>query len=75
MLVLPHRNKNFILRTDANNSGVSAVLLLYGSKKLLDRERRYSTIEKECLVVIWALKHFNLYLKGKKFTRILQTDH
>ena len=83
VLVLPDRNKNFILRTDASNTGVGAVLLQevdntlrpvsYASRKLLDRETRYSTIEKECLAVIWAMKHFDFYLKGKRF--ILQTDH
>ena len=83
VLVLPNRTNPFVLRTDASNDGVGAVLLQevenvlrpvsYASRKLLDRERKYSAIEKECLAVVWALQHFAFYLKGKEF--ILQTDH
>ena len=43
------------------------------SKKLLPRETRYSTIEKECLAIVAAMKHFAVYLLGKKF--VVQTDH
>lgn len=68
---------------DASNTSMDTVLLqeadnilrpvLYSSRKLLDHKRRYSIIERECLAVIWALKHFYFCLKGKKF--ILLTDH
>ena len=76
-------NKPFILQTDASDTGVGAVLLqqhedglfpvAYASKKLLDRERRYSVIERECLAVVFAVKKFEKYLHGKEFK--LQTDH
>ena len=33
----------------------------------------YSTIEKECLVVMWSIKIFDMYLYGARF--MLQTDH
>lgn len=45
----------------------------YASKKLLDRERRYSVIGKECLAIVWAVQMFQNYLYGKEFT--LETSH
>ena len=44
-----------------------------GSKKLLSVERNYSTIEKECLAIVWGFKMLHLYLYGVPF--VLQTDH
>ena len=83
ILVLPNFEKQFFLRTDASNEGVGAILLqenegtlkptCYGSKKFSDTEKRYSTIEKECYAIIWAVQKFKEYLYGKEF--ILQTDH
>ena len=74
----------FILQTDASDRGVDAVLsqpstnndlypVTYFSKKLLPREERYSTIEKDCLVVKLGIKAFWFYLMGLTFT--FQTDH
>ena len=71
------------MRTDASEKGVGGELLqeygdslfpvAYVSKKLLDRERRYSVIERECLAIVFAIRKFEKYLYGKEFT--LQTDH
>ncbi|XP_069971005.1 uncharacterized protein [Penaeus vannamei] len=67
---------------DASDLGLGAVLLqdvngvkmpiAYASRKLLDREKNYATIEKECLSIVWAIHKFKLYLYGKEF--IIQTD-
>ena len=74
----------FVLQTDASDVGVGAVLLqefegegrlpiAYASKKLLPREKKYSTIEKECLGIIWGIEKFRKYLYGVEF--LLETDH
>ena len=47
--------------------------MAYISRKLLPREIRYSTIEKECLGIVWAIDKFQVYLYGREFT--LQNDH
>lgn len=83
VLRLPDANLTFVLRTDASSKGVGAVLLqyhvgyphpvAYASRKLLPRESRYSTIERECLAIIFGILRFDYYLCGREF--ILETDH
>ncbi|XP_071964120.1 uncharacterized protein [Antedon mediterranea] len=83
ILCLPNLNKDFILRTDASECGVGAVLMqqygdvkfpvAYASKKLLPREKAYSVMEKECLAIVWSVRKFESYLYGRNFT--LETDH
>ena len=74
----------FILQTDASEYGVGAVLsqqtedgqehpVAYWSRKLLPREKRYSTIEKECLAIKLAVSTFRVYLLGRPFS--IETDH
>ena len=80
----PDFKKRFIVQTDASDRGVGAVLTQVGgdghnhpvgyySRKLLPREQRYSTIEKECLAIKLAFEAFKVYLLGRKF--VVQTDH
>ena len=83
VLHLPDTSKTFVLRTDACDNGIGAVLMQehdgkmypcsYASKKLSHAEKNYSTIEKECLAVVWGVRKFELYLQGVTF--VLQTDH
>ena len=83
VLTVPDLNKEFVVQTDASEVGLGAVLsqvqkgeehpILYSSRKLFLHERRYSTLEKECLAVKWALETLRYYLIGRKFT--LVTDH
>ena len=80
----PDFTKEFVLQTDASERGVGAVLsqrdkdgeehpVAYFSRKLLPREERYSTVEKECLAIKLAVHMFRVYLLGRKF--VIQTDH
>ena len=45
----------------------------YLSRKILPREKRYSTVEKECLVVKLEIEAFRLHILGRKFTVMI--DH
>ena len=45
----------------------------YYSRKLLPREEKYSTVEKECLAIILGIQTFRVYLLGRPF--VIQTDH
>ena len=70
----------FKLHTDASGYGLGAVLsnmndrpIAFTSKMLNKAEKNYSTIEKELLAMVWAIRHFRSYLHGRKFQ--LYTDH
>ena len=80
----PDSSKPFILQTDASEVGAGAFLsqtddegldhpVAYFSCKLLPREQKYSTIEKECLAIKLDVQVFHVYLLGKPFE--IQTDH
>jgi len=83
VLRLPDVRKSFTLQTDASCDGIGAILLqeeegvkhpvAFASKKLLPRERNYSTIEREALAIVWGVRKFENYLYGQHF--FLETDH
>ncbi|KAK7915896.1 hypothetical protein WMY93_011657 [Mugilogobius chulae] len=83
VLQSPDFDLPFILQTDASGVGLGAVLLqekdgdrrpvVFLSRRLLDRETRYSAVEKECLAMKWAIDSLRYYLLGRHF--ILETDH
>ena len=84
MLSLPDFTKQFILDTDASDSGIRAVLsqkqhdgsecvIAYASRVLSKPEQRYCVTRKELLAVVYFIKYFRPYLLGKPF--VLRTDH
>jgi len=83
ILHVPDLERDFILQTDASGVGLGAVLLqifdgvrcpvLFASRSLSDAEKKYSTIEKECLAIVWAVQKFEFFLYGQNF--VIETDH
>ena len=83
ILAFPQFEVEFILATDASDTGLGKVLsqiqhgkervIAYASRVLHKSEKSYSTIEKETLAVVWAVNNFRPYLYGRLFTLI--TDH
>ena len=47
--------------------------ITYWSRKLLPREQRYSTFERECLAIKLGVAAFSVYLLGRQFS--IETDH
>ena len=83
ILKLPVLDRPFVLRVDASDCALGAMIMqehagtlhpvCFASKKLCDREKRYSISEREGLGVVWAIQKFKKYLYGAPF--ILQSDH
>ena len=83
ILKLPDPTKTFVLRTDGSGSAIGAILLqyhgdcaypvAYASRKLTESERKFSTVERECLAIIFAVQKFSVYLIGSSF--VLEVDH
>jgi len=86
ILISPDFEKGFILYVDASDTGAGAVLcqadaagvdhpVCYFSKKFNKHQRNYSTVEKETLALILALRHFEIYLYPTKEAVKIYTDH
>ena len=83
ILQYPDFNREFIITTDASNVAIGAVLsqgkitedrpVQYASRTLSETEQRYSTIEKELLAIVYAVKTFRPYIYGRHFK--IYTDH
>ena len=89
ILGYPDIDKDYVLHTDASEYGVGAVLsqvrgyggfqslrevvIAYTSKHLLERERKWATVEKELYAIIHAVKTFYTYVYGHKIT--VYSDH
>ncbi|XP_059424715.1 retrovirus-related Pol polyprotein from transposon 17.6 isoform X1 [Carassius carassius] len=86
VLSAPNFSLPFKLQVDASAVGAGAVLLqedgagvehpvCYFSKKFSKCQRNYSTIEKEALPLVMALKHFEVYVGGSSMPLVVYTDH
>ncbi len=75
VLKFPNFSLPFFIHADACDVGLGVALMqrdnngrdvvvAYASRALHKSERPYSTPEKECLAVIWALEHFRPYIEG-----------
>lgn len=84
VLRFPDFKSPFFIHADACDLGLGAALMqvdeegrdiavAYASRSLHKAEKVYSTPEKECLAVIWALEHFRPYVEGLHVT--IYTDH
>lgn len=81
ILQYPDFTKKFVITTDASNVAIGAVLsnedknlpIAYASRILNAAERRYSTVERELLAIVWAIKHFKPYVYGREF--LVHSDH
>ncbi|GFT43526.1 retrovirus-related Pol polyprotein from transposon 297 [Trichonephila clavipes] len=76
-------SKSFLIRTDASNYALGAVLLQgedkeehpveFASRLLNPAERNYSSTEREALAVVWAVNKFRGYTDGASIT--VASDH
>ena len=85
ILQYPDFSKEFILATDASNSGLGAVLsqgpvgsdlsVAYASRILNNAETHYTISEKELLPVVWTTKYFRHYLYWRRFKIVIDHKH
>lgn len=85
VLAAPKLTSPFVLQVDASHVGAGAALLQaddngverpvsFYSKKFNRHQLNYSVIEKEALALVWALKHFEVYI-GSGASLIVYSDH
>lgn len=83
ILQYPNFEEEFIITTDASAYAIGGVLsqgkvgkdlpISYASRILNPAEQKYSTIEKECLAIVYCISFFRPYVYGRKFKIV--TDH
>ena len=86
VLRAPDFGSPFKLAVDASDAAAGAVLLqdddegvehpvCYFSKKFTRSQRNYSTVEKECLALVLALQHFEVYVSSSNSPIVVYSDH
>ena len=86
VLTAPDFKSSFKLAVDASDVAAGAVLLqeddegvehpvCYFSKKFNKSQKNYSTIEKECLALVLALQHFEVYVTSSSLPIVVYSDH
>ncbi|CAB4023154.1 Hypothetical predicted protein, partial [Paramuricea clavata] len=86
VLSAPDFSRPFKLAVDASDIAAGAVLLqedddgidhpvAYFSRKFNHHQRNYSTVEKECLALILALQHFDVYVSSAGVPIEVFSDH
>jgi len=84
VLALPEANRKLVVDVDACADQVGCTLLQeeqgellhpvgYWSRGLTAADQNYSTMERECLGVVWAVLKLRHFLDGQRF--LIRTDH
>ena len=83
LLAHPQFDKPFIIQSDASAKSVGFLLaqvqdghlrpVMFGGRVLTDAERRYATLDRELLGILYALKKCEIYVLGHDF--LMYTDH
>ena len=80
VLDYPKQSDQFVLTTDASDVGLGAILstkqgtvVEFASRALSMAEKKYTTTEKECLAIVWAVHKLRHFLQGAPIT--LEADH
>lgn len=83
ILSCPDYEKPFVIQCDASGYGLGAVLtqpspegdkvVCYLIRSLTKQEKYFTTSERECLAVVWALEKLRPYIEGIEVT--VYTDH